>query len=429
MHQQEYDLLQLPAGRNQLLQWAAEQTVFCWLEGASASEASYAFPRLLAVGVQRSFELGPQAQLHELDDFLTPTEIGYVVQVGYGLKDRLERLSSRHTDPIGFPALFVFEPAVLIRIVEDRRIQIQAPDPEAVWRSIQEIAPETARSAIPKIEFRARLDRDEYIQQVQAIQQHILRGDCYELNYCQEFFSTPTNIDPLQVYLQLESVAQAPFSCLYRNGDRWLIGASPERFLRRTGNRIESVPMKGTAPRDPDPEADQANATALRQSQKDRSENIMVVDLVRNDLSRIAETGSVRVESLCALRSFPQVHQLVSTVSCRIKPSIQFREILAACFPMGSMTGAPKIRVMELTDRFESSARGLYSGSIGFLESNGDFDLNVVIRSLQYQATQGYLSYHVGSGITACSNSEKEWEECLWKAGAIRRVFSGASDE
>lgn len=428
MHQQEYDLLQLPAGRTQLLQWAAEQTVFCWLEGSSTSDESYSFPRLLAVGVQRSFELGPLVQLNELDDFLTPTEIGYVVQVGYGLKDRLERLSARHTDPIGFPALCIFEPAVLIRIVEDHRIRIQAVDPEAIWRSIQEVVPQIGPTVIPKIEFRARLDRNEYIQQVQAIQQHILRGDCYELNYCQEFFATPASIDPVQVYLQLASVAQAPFSCLYRNGHRWLIGASPERFLLRTGNRIESVPMKGTAPRDSDPAADQANALALRQSEKDRSENIMVVDLVRNDLSRIAEPGSVHVESLCALRSFPQVHQLVSTVSCRVKPSIRFREILAACFPMGSMTGAPKIRVMELTDCYEASARGLYSGSIGFLEANGDFDLNVVIRSLQYQAAQGYLSYHVGSGITACSNAEKEWEECLWKARGIRRVFSGSPD-
>ena len=149
----------------------------------------------------------------------------------------------------------------------------------------------------------------------------------------------------------------------------------------------------------------------------------MVVDLVRNDLSRVSERGTVQVEALCALHSFPQVHQLVSTVSGKIRADLGFRSILEACFPMGSMTGAPKVRVMELTDQYEWSARGLYSGSIGFMEPNGGFDLNVVIRSLQYESTQGYLSYHVGSGITAYSDPQKEWDECGWKSAGIRKVF------
>ena len=183
--------------------------------------------------------------------------------------------------------------------------------------------------------------------------------------------------------------------------------------------------MKGTAPREKDPVLDAHHAEALRRSEKDRSENIMVVDLVRNDLSRIAQRGSVSVDSLCELRSFPQVHQLVSTVRARIRSDISFREILSACFPMGSMTGAPKVKVMELTDRYELSARGLYSGSIGFIDSDGNFDLNVVIRSLQYNADTRYLSYHVGSGITIYSDPEKEWDECSWKSAGIRRVFGG----
>ena len=425
MLQSDYDLHELPAGRTQLLHWAQQHEVFCWLEGTPSVDQDYTFPTLLALGVRRSFELTPAISLASLDEFLSPTEIGYVVQIGYGLKDRLERLSTRHSDPIGFPALYLFEPLILIRFTGQHHVSIQATDPNAVWQAIRSVVIEPVTSTIPKVDFRARSDREEYLAHLKSVQAHIRRGDCYELNYCQEFFATDIRIDPVQVYLAMQALAQAPFSSLYRHGDRWLIGASPERFLLRRGDRIESMPMKGTAPRDADPVLDEARATSLMQSEKDRSENIMVVDLVRNDLSRVAERGSVQVESLCALRSFPQVHQLVSTVSCRLKPGQSFRQILEACFPMGSMTGAPKIRVMELTDRYETSARGLYSGSIGFMEPNGNFDLNVVIRSLQYQSAQQYLSYHVGSGITVYSDPSIEWEECLWKARAIRRVFSG----
>lgn len=425
MLQLDYDLHELPAGRTHLLQWASQYTPFCWLEGAAVSDPAYSFPCLLAVGIQRSFELDPQTPLAALDAFLGPTEMGYVVQVGYALKDSLEGLSSRHPDPVGFPPLFVFEPALLIRFITEHRIRIQASDPEAVWQSIRNLEAGLIKQRIPKIEFQARSTRDEYLAHLQSVLAHIRRGDCYELNYCQEFFATQVQIDPVVVYEQMQAIAQAPFSSLYRRDARWLIGASPERFLCQRGNRIESMPMKGTAPRSADAATDQALADALLSSEKERSENIMVVDLVRNDLARIATRGSVAVESLCALRSFPQVHQLVSTVVCEVRPDLGFRAILEACFPMGSMTGAPKVRVMELSDRYETSARGLYSGSIGFIEPNGDFDLNVVIRSLQYEAERGYLSYHVGSGITANSNPEKEWEECCWKAAAIRRVFAG----
>ncbi len=418
----EKDLNELPAGQAAILQWAAAHDVFCWLDGSSPVDAAYAFPALLAVGVRRRFELDSHTSLESLDDFLTSTDYGYIVQVGYGLKDRLEGLHSRHVDPIGFPALYLFEPLVLIRFTEHTKMFIQADDPEAVWQKIS-----THRfvplEALPSVTFQARCTKDQYFEQLNQVRAHLQRGDCYELNYCQEFFATDVSVDPLEVYHRMHAISRAPFSCLYRCGARWLIGASPERFLKRIGDQLESRPMKGTAPRDHDPLRDAQQRDALKQSEKDRSENIMVVDLVRNDLSRIAARGSVVVDSLCEVRSFSQVHQLVSTVRGRVAPGTTFREILAACFPMGSMTGAPKRRVMELTDLYEFSARGLYSGSIGFMEPNGDFDLNVVIRSLQYESGTSYLSYHVGSGITIYSEPDKEWEECHWKSRGIRSVF------
>lgn len=421
----EKDLNDVPAGRQGIWHWASTHEVFCGLDGSASTDPAYAFPSLLAVGVRRQFLLADTTPLESLDAFLVPSDYGYLVQVGYGLKDRLEDLSTQHIDPIGFPALYVFEPAVLIRFSDFGKITIQADEPLDVWRSICKHLMPTDRAALPSISFQARCSRDEYVERLQRIRTHLLRGDCYELNYCQEFFASDARIDPFEVYTRLHALVQAPFSCLYRNGSRWLMGASPERFLRKKGDRLESRPMKGTAPRSPDPALDAQLGASLLQSEKDRSENIMVVDLVRNDLSRVAARGSVTVESLCAIRSFPQVHQLVSTVQATLRAGTGFRAILEACFPMGSMTGAPKVRVMELTDQYEYSARGLYSGSIGFLEPNGDFDLNVVIRSVQYESNTGYLSYHVGSGITVYSDPDKEWEECHWKAAGIRQVFGG----
>ncbi len=418
----EKDLDELPLGLSGLLRWATAHEVCCVLDGSAATDPDYAFPRQLAVGVNRSFELGVDGSLSDLDAFLSPSSIGYALQIGYGLKDHLEKLTSRHLDPIGFPSLFVFEPAVRIQWMGDR-LHIWAADAAAVWESIRSTGSRPTDPIIPPVRFQPRCSRMQYLAALEQVHKHILRGDCYELNYCQEFFSTGVSLDPVAVYERLSAVVQAPFACLYRNKHRWMMGASPERFLKKQGDRLESRPMKGTAPRAVDPIQDAQLAAALQGSQKDRSENIMVVDLVRNDLSRVAEKGTVQVEALCALHSFPQVHQLVSTVSGQLRAGTGFREILEACFPMGSMTGAPKVRVMQLTDQYEHSARGLYSGSVGYIEPNGDFDLNVVIRSLQYQADSGYVSYHVGSGITAYSDPEKEWEECLWKSRGIRQVF------
>jgi para-aminobenzoate synthetase component 1 len=419
----EKDLNELPSGLPGLLHWASAHEHFCVLDGSAGADPDYAFPNLIAVGASRSFELNSARSFAELDDFLSPTPIGYLVQIGYGLKDRIEKLSSRHIDPIGFPDLFVFEPLHLIRFLPDQKLQLQSPDPEALWSDLLQIQDLPGSVPIPSVSFQARCTVKEYLEQLSQVQRHIRLGDCYELNYCQEFFVEDVRMEPVCVYQALTRIVQAPFSCLYRHGSRWLIGASPERFLKKTGEQVESRPMKGTAPRNADPVQDKKLGEDLVQSEKDRSENIMVVDLVRNDLSRVAAKSTVDVPVLCQLHSFPQVHQLVSTVRARLRPEVRFTEIIKACFPMGSMTGAPKVRVMELTDQYECSARGLYSGSVGFIEPNGDFDLNVVIRSLQYESDSGYLSYHVGSGITIYSDPKKEWEECLWKSTGIRKVF------
>jgi para-aminobenzoate synthetase component 1 len=285
--------------------------------------------------------------------------------------------------------------------------------------------PGMAISSSP-ITVQSRMGREEYIGIIQKLQQHILRGDCYEINFCQEFFAENVSADPLAIYRSLSNMSPNPFAAFYKLDDKYLLCASPERFLKKTGNKIFSQPIKGTWQRNvADAVLDKENKELLYNSSKDRSENVMIVDLVRNDLSRICEEGTVTVEELFGIYSFPQVHQMISTISGRLRPGIQFMDAVRATFPMGSMTGAPKRRVMELIEQYEKTRRGIFSGAVGYITPEGDFDFNVVIRSILYNESRRYLSFPAGSGITWYSDPGNEYEECLLKAAAIRKVLMG----
>jgi para-aminobenzoate synthetase component 1 len=273
------------------------------------------------------------------------------------------------------------------------------------------------------INFTPRFTREEYLSTVDALRRHILRGDCYEINFCQEFFAQPVSIDPYATWQALSQASPNPFSAFYRLDHRYLLCASPERFLKKTGDTLFSQPIKGTAPRRQDGLADRRRQQELYHSAKDRAENVMVVDLVRNDLSRICRPGSVRVSELFGIYAFPQVYQMISTITGTLLPGLDWTDALRHCFPMGSMTGAPKHRVTQLIARYERSRRGLFSGAVGYITPEGDFDWNVVIRSLLYNQQSGYLSYQVGSGITWYSDPEAEYEECLVKAEGIRKAL------
>jgi len=279
-----------------------------------------------------------------------------------------------------------------------------------------------------QVQVQNRISRDNYIDIIEKLRQHILRGDCYEINFCQEFFAEDAMIDPLVVYDRLSRFSPNPFSVLYKLDDKYCCCASPERYLKKTGNRVFSQPIKGTSKRDHDhPELDEENRQYLLQSSKEKSENVMVVDLVRNDLSRICIPGTVKVDELFGLYSFPQVHQMISTVSGELEGDADPVDVIRATFPMGSMTGAPKIRVLELIEKYEQTKRGLFSGAIGYFKPMGngdaDFDFNVVIRSILYNAGKKYLSFQTGSGITFYCDAEKEYEECLLKAEAIKTIL------
>lgn len=345
--------------------------------------------------------------------------------LGYDLKNELEGLHSEHPDLIGFPDIFFFEPEILIRLNE-REFIIEAEDAGSIFRDIQSASqakPVENSGEAPT--FQSRISRERYLSIIEQLRQHILRGDCYEINFCQEFYVENIDIEPLEVYRKLESISPNPFSALYRLDDKWLLCASPERFLKKEGSHILSQPIKGTARRNrEDQQVDEAQRTALYNSSKDRSENVMVVDLVRNDLARICLEGSVKVDELYGIYSFPQVHQMISTVSGELPAGIRFEDIIRACFPMGSMTGAPKRSVMQLIERYEMTKRGIFSGSLGYISPSGDFDFNVVIRSILFNKSARYISFPAGSGITFYSDPVQEWEECLLKATALRQALS-----
>jgi len=252
---------------------------------------------------------------------------------------------------------------------------------------------------------------------------HIHRGDIYEANFCQEFYAEEALIHPLEIYTKLNAISKTPFAAFLKFNDKYLLSASPERYIKKNGNKIISQPIKGTARRSTNHDEDQALKDELKHDDKERSENIMIVDLVRNDLSKTAKKGSVKVKALCKVHSFKQVHQMISTVVSKIKKDVHPVDVIQTTFPMGSMTGAPKISAMKIIEDLEETKRGLYSGAVGYFSPQGNFDFNVVIRSILYNVTEKYLSYSVGGAITAKSDPLKEYEECLVKAKAMRDVL------
>lgn len=412
--------------KEKVLNWTQQFNTFCFLDNHQYHIEPHTQECLLATGIKQKLSLSSGKSLIQLQEFIDAKQNRWLFgHLGYDLKNELEGLSSSHPDHIGFPDLFFFEPDVLIRLGEKELI-IETEDPEKIYAEIDQtvIPPSFAEKTNP-VRIRNRIQKEKYLSVINHLKRHILLGDCYEINFCQEFFAENADIDPLQVYQKLSEISPNPFSAFYRLEDKWLICASPERFLKKQGPGILSQPIKGTSKRvQGDKEKDKQNKEGLFFSSKDRSENVMVVDVVRNDLAKVCKEGTVQVDELYGIYSFPQVHQMISTVSGELKENILFSEIIRATFPMGSMTGAPKRRVMELIEKYERTRRGIFSGAIGYISPSGDFDFNVVIRSTMYNASLRYLSFQTGSGITFYSDPEKEWEECMTKAEAIQKVLA-----
>ncbi len=408
--------------KEKVLNWAQRFNTFCFLDNHQYQLQPHSQECMLAAGVKRSITANAGNALLQLQNFIEENKSWLFGHLGYDLKNEIEDVHSSHTDAIRFPDLFFFEPEFLIRLTE-KEIIIEGVRPENIFHEIDNASYSSNTKTISTV-IKSSLSREEYITVIKKLREHILRGDCYEINFCQDFFGENWIVDPLNIYKKLSIVSPNPFSALYRMNDQWLICASPERFLKKQGNTVLSQPIKGTSKRELlDTELDELNKLDLYHSSKDRSENVMVVDLVRNDLAKICKEGTVKVEELYGIYSFPQVHQMISTISGELTDNISFTEIMRATFPMGSMTGAPKKRVMDLIEQYETTKRGIFSGALGYISPEGDFDFNVVIRSIMYNVAANYLSFKAGSGITFYSDPEMEWEECLLKAEAIKKVL------
>lgn len=420
------------AFKQKALQWAQQFNEVVFLESNSISQENkqqYSnYEAVLAVGDQNSITTGYANAFKKLKNFQNKHKDFLFGHLNYDLKNDIEDLSSSHDDTIGFPDLYFFQPKKLFLWKNNQVEMLYLPDYRAeIERDLQVIKditiPQTTASH--PLNIVSKISKKSYFDKVDNILKHIHRGDIYEVNFCQEFYAKNALIDPIAVYHKLNEISYAPFASFVKLNDKYLLCSSPERFAKKQADKIIVQPIKGTARRVEEIEEDQILARNLSNDPKERAENIMIVDLIRNDLSKCAEKGSVKVEELCHVYSFKQVHQLISTVSCKAKENIHIVDIIKDLFPMGSMTGAPKISAMKIIEEEEETKRGLYSGAIGYFTPEGDFDFNVVIRSILYNASNQYASFSVGSAITSLSEIEKEYEECLLKAKALKEALSG----
>ncbi|WP_207428683.1 anthranilate synthase component I family protein [Pedobacter sp. SYSU D00535] len=406
----------------QALKWACSFNTACYYDSNHYADPYSAFDVMIAAGKTAELQVNEQgAAFDALKNFLSEHNTLVPGFLSYDLKNELEQLSSNNMDKLHFPDLYFFVPEHLL-LLRGNQLEIRSTAAPLVYEDIKSQQLEKSEGE-RSIQVESRFSKEEYLACVNEIKQHILRGDIYEANFCQEFYADKISINPRAIFQELNQLSPTPFANFFKVDDKYILSASPERFLSKRHTKLISQPIKGTAKRGDNPTDDEELKENLRKSQKEQSENVMIVDLVRNDLTKCSVPGSVGVEELFGVYSFRQVHQMISTVTSMANPALDNTDIIKATFPMGSMTGAPKIRAMELIEQYEKTRRGVFSGAVGYFDGLGDFDFNVVIRTILYNARSGYLSFSTGSAITYDSVAEKEYEECLLKAEAILKVL------
>jgi para-aminobenzoate synthetase component I len=343
--------------------------------------------------------------------------------VGYDQKNKYEQLTSGNISMLDLPEQFFFRPSFCLRYYPENHFAQISSDQPIDPDELERIRISTNDPFAKDITIIPWLKESDYLSNVEKIQGHIQKGDVYELNYCQAFSGSFSSLDTISLYEKLAQKSPMPFSAYFKIGHQVMVSASPERFLKRRGDKLTSQPIKGTKPRSQIPVEDERLVTQLRESEKEKAENLMIVDLMRNDLSKLGTVGSVKVDELFGIYRFKQVSQMISTISCQLQPKTTLGEIFQATFPMGSMTGAPKIRAMELIDEYENFRRGWFSGAFGYVTPTNDFDFSVVIRSIFLDLLQHSMYFAVGSAITSDAIPQEEYQECLLKAKAIQEVL------
>ena len=413
--------------KQQLLQWSQQFREVVFLDSNAYQQKYSSFDCALAVDAFTSVKTDYHNAFEDLKQYKQVTKDWLFGYLSYDLKNDIEDLHSGNFDGLHFPDLFFFQPKKLFLLkgnhLEIHYLHLCDDEIESDFLAIQTFRQSSAVNHQP-ITIHQRISKKNYISKVNKMLEYIHHGAIYEANLCMEFYAENTTINPLEIYQKLNAISKPPFASFFKNHQQYLMCASPERYLRKQNNKVISQPIKGTAKRFFDIVLDENSKTELATNPKERSENIMIVDLVRNDLSNTAIKGSVAVEELCAIYSFEQVHQMISTVVSNVENTTSPVKILRTTFPMGSMTGAPKISSAKIIEELEETKRGLYSGALGYFTPDNDFDFNVVIRSILYNAQNKYVSFSVGSAITSIAVPEQEYEECLLKAKALFEVLS-----
>ena len=413
--------------KQQLLLWSQQFDTVIWLDSNNYNHHQLQYDAILVVDEFTSIQTDYENAFKKLKEYQSITNDWIFGYLTYDLKNDVEALSSVNFDGLGFPDLYFFQPQKIFLLkgdtLEMQYLMMVEDEFEVDLKAILESQEDSLKTSESPIKIHLRIYKDEYFAKVNTMLEHIHRGDIYEANFCQEFFAEETQISPLETYNKLNRISKPPFATFLKLKDKYLLSASPERYIKKVGHTIISQPIKGTAKRSENVMEDAQLKEALKNDIKERSENVMIVDLVRNDLSKTAIKGSVQVKELCKVYTFDQVHQMISTVESKVSSDVSPIDVIKTTFPMGSMTGAPKISAMKIIEELEETKRGLYSGAVGYITPEGDFDFNVVIRSILYNETHQYVSYSVGGAITAKSDPLKEYEECLIKAKAMQEVL------
>ncbi|KGL62726.1 anthranilate synthase component I family protein [Polaribacter sp. Hel1_85] len=413
--------------KHNLLYWSQQFETVLWLDSNNYHQTYSSFDCALAADDFTSIKTDYYNAFEKLKEYQTITKDYIFGYITYDVKNDVEQLSSTNFDGLDFPDLYFFQPKKLVFIKENKvefhYLRMVDDEIESDFEEIQQFNNPTTQQSTSDIKIKLRIHKDEYHTKVNKVLEHIHRGDIYEANFCQEFYAENSTINPVEVYKHLNQISEPPFASFLKLDHQYALCASPERYIKKEDTKIISQPIKGTAKRLVSEFDDAQLALDLQRDEKERAENVMIVDLVRNDLSKTAKIGSVKVEELCKVYSFKQVHQLISTVVSSVDENTHPIDILQSTFPMGSMTGAPKFSAMKIIENLEETKRGLYSGTIGYFTPKNDFDFNVIIRSILYNEAKKYISYSVGGAITAKSVAEKEYEECLLKAKAMKYVL------
>lgn len=412
--------------KKQLLRWAQQFREVAYLDSNQFPDAYHSMEAVLAADAFTLIQTDEWNAFNRLEEYYNHTNDWLFGYLSYDLKNDVENIYSQNVDELNFSDLFFFQPKKIIFIEENQvRFEYLSVCEDEIIPDFKEINATNCvkDSDQSPISIKERVSIEDYQTGFNKMMQHIQRGDIYEVNYCMEFYAENTIIEPDTTFWNLNQISEPPFACFGKFNNHFVLSASPERYLKKQGNKIISQPIKGTARRGTSPEEDQKYKNELRDNPKEQSENVMIVDLVRNDLSRTAVKGSVKVEELFGIYSFKQVHQMISTIVSEVATETNPIEILKTTFPMGSMTGAPKLSAMKIIEKTEKSKRGLYSGSVGYFTPEGNFDFNVIIRSILYNQQKKYVSFSVGSAITINANATDEYNECLLKAQAMKKVL------